>query len=184
MLENRFTSLLEAARDGSDEAWATIYRWLAPSVLGYLRANGGPEPEDVLSEVFLQVARDVGGFEGDERRFRAWVFTITHHRLIDARRRVARRPVDLMPDPPEPETLVLDDSAERALARVGAEEVRRVLGKLSPDQRAVLLLRVVGELTVDEVARAVGKQPGAVKALQRRGLAAVRRELTKKGVTL
>ena len=64
-------------------------------MLGYLRANGAPDPEDVLSEAFLQVARDIGGFEGDQESFRAWVFTIAHHRLIDARRRSARRPVDL-----------------------------------------------------------------------------------------
>ncbi|HZA89644.1 MAG TPA: sigma factor-like helix-turn-helix DNA-binding protein, partial [Solirubrobacterales bacterium] len=55
--------------------------------------------------------------------------------------------------------------------------VHRVLDALSPDQRAVLLLRVLGELTVDEVAGALGKRRGAVKALQRRGLAAIRREL-------
>jgi RNA polymerase sigma factor (sigma-70 family) len=176
--------VLRSACDGDESAWTTIYRDLAPAVLGYLRANRAPEPEDTLSEVFLQVARDLGAFDGDERQFRAWVFTITHHRMIDARRRVARRPVDPVPEPPEPETLVLDDAAEPALARIGAEEVRRVLRALSQDQRAVLLLRVLGELSVDEVARAVGKRPGAVKALQRRGLAAVRRELAKGGVTL
>ena len=59
-----------------------------------------------------------------------------------------------------------------------------MLGTLSEDQRAVLLLRVVGDLSIEEVAKAVGKRPGAVKALQRRGLAAIRRELARKGVTL
>ena len=184
MPEERFTALLDAARGGSEQAWTTIYRWLAPAVLGYLRASSGPEPEDTLSEVFLRVARDLPRFEGDERQFRAWVFTIAHHRLIDARRRSARRPVELVPEPPEPEASPVDDAAEEALARIGAEEVHRVLGALSPDQRAVLLLRVLGDLTVEEVARALGKRPGAVKALQRRGLAAAKRELAKKGVTL
>jgi len=78
----------------------------------------------------------------------------------------------------------LDDAADQALARIGAEEVHRILEALSPDQRAVLLLRVLGELTVDEVASALGKRPGAVKALQRRGLVAIRRELARQGVTL
>ncbi|MGH2962473.1 MAG: RNA polymerase sigma factor [Solirubrobacterales bacterium] len=183
-MPERFRALLEAAREGGESAWTTIYRDLAPVVLGYLRANGAPEPDDPLSEVFLQVARDVARFEGDERSFRAWVFTIAHHRMVDARRHSARRPVEPVPEPPEPPTVELEDAAEQALARVGAEEVHRVLERLSPDQRAVLLLRVLGELTVDEVAKAVGKRPGAVKALQRRGLAAVRRELAKEGVTL
>jgi RNA polymerase sigma factor (sigma-70 family) len=184
MPQERFLALLEAARDGSESAWTTLYRELAPAVLGYLRASRSPEPDDTLSEVFLQVARDLRGFEGDERRFRAWVFTIAHHRTIDARRHAARRPVEPVAETPEPDTPPLDDAAEQAMARIGAEEVERVLEALSPDQRAVLLLRVLGELTVDEVAHALGKQPGAVKALQRRGLAAVRRELARGGVTL
>jgi RNA polymerase sigma factor (sigma-70 family) len=187
MSQDRFRALLEAAREGSDPAWAEIYRWLAPLVMGYLRVNGAPEPEDTLSEVFLQVARDLPGFEGDERSFRSWVFTIAHHRLIDARRASARRPVEPVPEPPEPQesgATLAGDAADEALARIGLDEVHRVLEALSPDQRAVLLLRVLGELTVEEVARAIDKRPGAVKALQRRGLAAARRELARGGVTL
>lgn len=177
MLDERFPALLTLATHGDEAAWARIYRDLAPAVLGYLRANHAPDPDDVLGEVFLQVARDAPGFEGDERGFRAWVFTIAHHRLIDARRRSARRPVEPVADPPEPDRPPADDAAEEALARIGAERVAAVLDALSPDQRAVLLLRVLGDLTVREVGRALGKRPGAVKALQRRGLAAVRREL-------
>jgi RNA polymerase sigma factor (sigma-70 family) len=183
MSAERFTSLLESARHGSDAAWQELYRGLAPMVLGYLRANGAPDAEDVLSEVFLQVARDIAGFDGEERGFRSWVFTIAHHRLIDARRHSARRPVELAPDPPEPGDPA-DDPAEEALARIGVEEVQRVLEAISEEQRAVLVLRVVGDLSIEDVAKAVGKRPGAVKALQRRGLAAVKRELARTGVTL
>ena len=179
----RFTSLLEAAREGSEAAWQELYDGLAPVVLGYLRANAAPDPEDVLSEVFLQVARDVARFEGDERGFRSWVFTITHHRLIDARRHSSRRPIELSPDPPEPGDFA-DDAAEEALAKIGMDEVMRVLAALSPEQRSVLLLRVIGDMSVEDVAKAVGKRTGAVKALQRRGLAAVKRELGRRGVPL
>jgi RNA polymerase sigma factor (sigma-70 family) len=183
MSPDRFISVLEAAREGSEAAWQELYTGLAPVVLGYLRANGAPDAEDVLSEVFLQVARDIGRFEGEERGFRSWVFTIAHHRLIDARRHSARRPVDLSPEPPEPRGRA-DDAADEALARIGVEEVKRVLSALSDEQRTVLLLRVIGDLSIDDVAKAVGKRPGAVKALQRRGLAAIKRELGRKGVTL
>jgi RNA polymerase sigma factor (sigma-70 family) len=183
MPQVRFSALLDAAREGSDPAWAEIFRWLAPTVLGYLRANGAPEPEDTLSEVFLQAARDLPRFDGDERRFRAWVFAIAHNRLIDARRAAARRPVEPVAEPLEPD-IPAGDAADEALATIGREEVHRVLAELSHDQRAVLLLRVLGGLTVAEVAVALGKRQGAVKALQRRGLAAVRRELAKQGVTL
>jgi RNA polymerase sigma factor (sigma-70 family) len=183
MSPERFSSLLEAAREGSEVAWQELYSGLAPMVLGYLRANGAPDPEDVLSEVFLQVARDIARFEGEEPGFRSWVFTIAHHRLIDARRHSARRPIELSAEPPEP-TERADDAADEALAKIGVQEVQRVLGVLSDDQRAVLLLRVIGDLSIEDVAKAVGKRPGAVKALQRRGLAAVKRELTRKGVSL
>jgi RNA polymerase sigma factor (sigma-70 family) len=176
MSPERFTTLLEAARQGSEAAWQELYDGLAPVVLGYLRANNAPDPEDVLSEAFLQVARDIATFEGDERGFRSWVFAIAHHRLIDARRHSARRPVDLSAEPPEP-TGPTDDAAGAPLARIGVEEVHRVLGLLSEDQRAVLLLRVLGDMSIEDVAKAVGKRPGAVKALQRRGLAAVKRQL-------
>lgn len=176
MSPERFTSLLESARQGSEAAWQELYDGLAPVVLGYLRANAAPDPEDVLSEVFLQVARDIATFDGEEQGFRSWVFTIAHHRLIDARRHSARRPVELAAEPPEPGDRA-DDAADEALARIGTEEVRRVLAAISEDQRAVLLLRVIGDLSIEDVAKAVGKRPGAVKALQRRGLAAVKREL-------
>jgi RNA polymerase sigma factor (sigma-70 family) len=183
MSPERFTSLLEAAREGNEAAWQDLYNSLAPAILGYLRANSAPDPEDVLGEVFLQVARDIARFDGEEPGFRSWVFTIAHHRLIDARRHSARRPVELSPEPPEPGGHA-DDAADEALAKIGTDEVQRVLSVLSEDQRAVLLLRVIGDLSIEDVAKAVGKRPGAVKALQRRGLAAVKRELTRKGVTL
>jgi RNA polymerase sigma-70 factor (ECF subfamily) len=169
--------VLDAARGGDEQAWARIYRELAPPVLGYLRSSGAPEPEDTASEVFLQVARDLPRFSGDERQFRGWVFTIAHHRLIDARRRSARRPAEPVAEVPEPQPAASDAAAEEAMARISAESVHRVLAALSSDQRAVLLLRVLGDMSVEDVARAVGKRPGAVKALQRRGLAAVKREL-------
>jgi RNA polymerase sigma factor (sigma-70 family) len=184
MAPEQFQTLLEAARRGDETAWAEIYRDLSPAVLGYLRGSRAPEPEDILGEVFLEVARDVGKFEGDRRRFKAWVFTIAHHRLIDARRRVGRRPVELVAEPPEPVTEPLSDAADEALARIGAEEVQRLLGILSSDQRAVLLLRILGDLSIDDTAAAIGKSPGAVKQLQRRGLATLKRELERKGVTL
>jgi RNA polymerase sigma-70 factor (ECF subfamily) len=110
------------------------------------------------------------------------VFTLAHHRLIDARRRAARRPVELSAEPPEPGERA-DDAAEEALARMGIGRVQLILSTLSDDQRAVLLLRFVGDMSIEDVARAIGKRPGAVKQLQRRGLAALKRQLVRKGVT-
>jgi RNA polymerase sigma factor (sigma-70 family) len=168
---------LERARQGDPAAWTELYRWLSPQLLGYLRARGAAEPEDVLGEVFVQAVRDLGSFTGDEHDFRAWVFSIAHHRLIDEARRSARRPVEPVPTEELIDHVGTFDAETEAMARIGAGEVTRLLATLSEDQKSVLLLRVLGQLTVPEVARVVGKRPGAVKQLQRRAIARLRKEL-------
>ena len=168
---------IERAREGDPAAWSDLYRWLSPQVLGYLRARGAAEPEDVLGEVFVQAVRDLGSFSGGARDFRAWVFSIAHHRLIDEARRAARRTVE--PAPTE-ELVAGDEAADaetEALERIGTEEVTRLLATLSEYQKSVVLLRVLGGLTVPQVARVIGKRPGAVKQLQRRAIARLRKEL-------
>lgn len=176
-LGHSFANILAGARAGAEWAWTQIYEELAPAVTGYLTARGAPEPTDLASEVFLQIVRDLPSFEGDEPDFRAWVFTIAHRRLLDDRRYRARRPVapashELLAEEPRGE-----DAEQQALRELSAERVQRILAGLSPDQQSVLLLRIVGDLTVRQVAGVLGKSPGAVKALQRRALAAVEREL-------
>ena len=178
-----FDSVLEAARGGEDWAWGSLYSGLAPKVLGYLRGLGAAEADDLTGDVFVQVVRDLHRFHGDERAFRAWVLTIAHHRFLDHCRRSSRRPVDPVAEVPEPVAAV-GDAEQDALHELADERVRELLATLSREQRAVLLLRVVGGLTVEQVAAAIGKRPGAVKALQRRGLAAVERHLARQAVPL
>jgi RNA polymerase sigma factor (sigma-70 family) len=171
-----FAAVLADARTGAEPAWNSLYRAFSPAVLGYLRGLGSAEAEDLTGEVFLQVVRDLHRFRGDRAAFKAWVLRIAHHRFIDDRRRIGRRPLELVPSPPERDGTVSSAETE-ALALLGAERVHELLAALSPDQRAVLLLRVVGDLTVAEISRVIGKRAGAVKALQRRGLAALGRRL-------
>jgi RNA polymerase sigma-70 factor (ECF subfamily) len=174
-LGTTFPTVLAAAQAGAEWAWESVYRDLAPTLRGYVRAHGAAEPDDLVAEVFLQLARNLHSFEGDEQGFRSWVFTVAHHRLIDERRARGRRPVD------PADTFVLEGAGPQgdveadAVDRLRADEARALLDRLSPDQRDVLLLRILGGLTVEEVAAAVGKRPGAVKALQRRALAALQR---------
>jgi RNA polymerase sigma factor (sigma-70 family) len=166
--------VLRAARRGDEQAWAELYDELAAPILGYLRSHGAPDPDDVLGEVLLQVVRGLPRFEGDEPGFRAWVFTIAHRRLQDAHRRRGRRPVS----PASPTTLEsalppVSCEAE-AVTALSTNAVVELLGRLTDDQREVLILRVVGGLTVGEVARATGRTTEAVKALSKRGLARLR----------
>jgi RNA polymerase sigma factor (sigma-70 family) len=179
-----FGAVLAAARTGAEWAWTALYRELAPVVLGYLRAQGTEESEDLTGEVFLQVVRDLPRFEGDQREFRAWVLTIAHHRLVDSYRYHRRRPL-------EPASHAVIEAAaqtgnveDEAVGQIRRGEIRAALESLTPEQRDVLLLRVFGDLTVDEVGRALGKRSGAVKALQRRGLAALKRTISRWSVTL
>jgi RNA polymerase sigma-70 factor, ECF subfamily len=140
-----------------------LYRELAPAVLGYLRAQGVSDPEDILGEVFLQVARDLRRVRGDDLAVRKWVFTLARNRVVDAARRRSRRPVistSSVPDrpgsdPPEP----LDPRLAAAIRR------------LTPDQRDVVLLRFVADLPIEAVARMTRRSTAAVKALQHRALA-------------
>jgi RNA polymerase sigma-70 factor (ECF subfamily) len=147
-----------------------IYRALAPAVLGYLRAQRAPEPEDVLGEVFLQVARDLPKFRGDDDALRRWVFAIAHNRLLDARRRVARRPVTA--DRPVPEQVAPppDDALDPDLVEA--------LDDLTPDQREVVVLRFVADLSLADVAQLTRRRVGAVKALQHRALETLGRRLS------
>ena len=85
-------SLLAAAQSGAEWASDRISKELAPRVRGYLVSLGADDPDDLLGEVWLQVARNIGSFTGDEAGFRSWVFMIAHHRAIDEYRRRTRRP--------------------------------------------------------------------------------------------
>ena len=106
---------------------------------------------------------------------------LAHHRLLDSCRRRKRRPLDPVPDEVIHEHAPVDDAEDAALAAVSVDRVKKLIGELSPDQQDVLLLRLVADLTVEEVARIVRKRPGAVKALQRRGLSALKKKLEAAG---
>jgi len=183
-VEERFEPVLSAARGGAEWAWGELYREHAPAVLGYLRARRAPDPEDVLGEVFLQLARDLPRFEGDAGAFRAWVFTVAHNRLLDDLRKRRRRPQTEGGHALHELDGGVGDVEEEALTTLREQQIAEIIARLSPDQQTVVLLRVIADLTVEQVARVIGKRPGAVKALQRRGLAALAAELSKEGVTL
>lgn len=179
-----FDSVLPAAQAGADWAWERIYADLAGQVRGYVRRNGASDPDDLVGETFLHLARGIGTFEGTLANFRSWVFTVAHHRVLDDRRRRSRKPADPFAETPEPAPTSPDATSEAALDSVGTDRVQELIGRLVPDQRDVLLLRIVGGLTIPEIAEAVGKSVGATKALQRRGIAALERILQDEGVSL
>jgi RNA polymerase sigma factor (sigma-70 family) len=172
-----FDDVLAAARAG--EAWAFRDLWdrWSAAVTAYLRSKGATDPDDLTSEVFLAVFTRLPDFTGDEMALRGYVFTIAHRRLVDDLRRRSRRGphVQWTEESDERRTGSAEDAA---LDRLGSDRTRALLDALAPDQRDVLVLRIFGDLTVEQVAEALGKRPGAVKALQRRGLQALRRKVS------
>lgn len=162
-----FGELLDAARRGEEWAWNELYNDLIGPITGYLRSRGAADPDDLAAETFLHVARNIQQFKGDQTSFRSWVFVIAHRRLIDSRRAANRRPAFSDQVGADPEG---GDVEQEALESLGDLSVQRMLDHLTEDQREVLVLRVVADLSLEETARVIGKGTGAVKALQRRAL--------------
>ncbi|MDP8956203.1 MAG: RNA polymerase sigma factor [Actinomycetota bacterium] len=185
-IDKAFDEILEVARSGGEWAMETLYRDLAPAVLGYLRAQGAVDPEDATSEVFVGMVRNLHGFDGDEEAFRSWVFSIAHRRLLDQYRWRARRQEDATDPAAFAGPLgarLTGDVEDDALERIGSRRAVEALLVLPPDQRAVLLLRIVADLPVARVAQVLGKSKAAVKSLQARGLRALARKIQPEGVS-
>ncbi len=160
-----------AAQEGATWAIAALYREIHPRLLRYLRSREPHLADDLASQVWLEVAGGLDRFEGTEEGFRAWVFTIAHRRLIDARRRAGRRPTDPLADQDFVAASPYDDPEGAVIAALGAQAaVDRIVGALTPEQAEVVLLRVLGGLAVGQVADVLGKQPSAVRVLQHRAL--------------
>src|ERR687894_394475 len=171
-----FDDVLSAAQAGAAWAFEVLYRDLSPAVTGYLRLHGAAEPDDLASETFIGVFTGLAGFSGDEAGLRSWVFTIAHRRLLDDWRRRSRRP-QLADEPGDLSTHVGGNVEDDVLVRIGAEDVERLCGTLPADQRSVLLLRILADLTVEQVAQVMDRSVASVKALQRRGLRTLRDRL-------
>jgi RNA polymerase sigma-70 factor (ECF subfamily) len=183
-LREQFPRVLAAACAGGEWAWRELYEAVAPQLTRYLRARGVPEPDDVVGETFVKVVRYIDGFDGDEAAFRTWVFTIGRNLVVDDLRKRTRRPVDVVTDDQLAAAAPTGNAEDDAMGDLAVAHVEEILEHLSVDQRDVLLLRILGGLTIVEIAEVVGKKEGAVKMLQARGLAAIRTKISLGSVTL
>jgi RNA polymerase sigma-70 factor (ECF subfamily) len=167
--------VIDAARAGDEAAWSHLHAALAPAVRGYFRARRMRDADDLVGEVFLEVARKIGSFSGDAGDFRAWVFVIAHSRYVDAVRAAERRPADLVDAVPETvESIQVEDEVMATLER---EELLELVNSLTPDQQSVVMLRIFGDLSVAETAKVLGKTPVAVKVHLYRAVRALRQIL-------
>jgi RNA polymerase sigma-70 factor (ECF subfamily) len=166
------------AQRGSSDAFRTLYRDTQPRLLRFLYTLVGDDAEDVASETWLQVSRDLASFTGDHDGFRGWVTTIGRHRALDHLRRRGRRPPSV-PVPAEElaDLAAADDTAARALEAISTDTAIRLIGTLPPDQAEAVLLRAVVGLDADSAGRVLGKRAGAVRTAAYRGLRTLAKRL-------
>ncbi|MET9501172.1 RNA polymerase sigma factor [Streptomyces sp. NPDC006622] len=171
------------AQDGDESAFAVAYRIVQPGLLGYLRGIVGDDAEDVASDAWLEIARDLGRFKGDGAGFRGWTATIARHRALDHLRRLRVRPrstaleQDVL-DLPGPH-----DTHDQVVESLSTERALELVRGLPRDQAEAVLLRVVVGLDGPAAARVLGKRPGAVRTAAHRGLKRLARQLGVEGVT-
>jgi RNA polymerase sigma-70 factor, ECF subfamily len=180
-LDSQFDGVLAAAKAGAEWAIATLYREFQPPILRFLRAHAPSDGEDLASEVWLDAAAGLVRFEGDEHGFRRWLFTIAHRRLVDQRRRDARRRSLLGSLQRTERENPTNGEAEVPAAAADTEAALALIAKLPRDQAEIVFLRVLGGLDASDVATIVGKKPGAVRVLQHRALKWLASELVKEG---
>ncbi|MFD7131310.1 RNA polymerase sigma factor [Streptomyces sp. NPDC059894] len=172
------------AQEGDEAAFAVAYRIVHPGLVGYLRGMVGDDAEDVASDAWLEIARDLGRFQGDGAGFRGWTATIARHRALDHLRRQRARP---RPTALEQDLLELPgphSTSDQALERISTERALELVRGLPRDQAEAVLLRVVVGLDGPAAARALGKRPGAVRTAAHRGLKRLARQLGVDEVTV
>ncbi|MEU4681232.1 RNA polymerase sigma factor [Micromonospora sp. NPDC023737] len=159
---------VEKARSGDEDAFRFLYRSLQPGLLRYLTALVGADAEDVASETWLQISRDLPSFTGGE--FRAWAVTIARNRAMDHLRRQRRRPS--LPVPLQALTDLAGDAdtAERAGESLGTEAALALIATLPPREAEAVLLRAVIGLDAEAAGRVLGRRAGAVRTAAHRGL--------------
>jgi RNA polymerase sigma-70 factor (ECF subfamily) len=178
-----FGVTLANARTGDEAAFARIFHDVQPALLRYLRVIT-PEPEDVAGETWIQVVTGLRRFRGGEQDFRAWLFTIARNRAADAGRSRHRRPavpLDMTEAAQQPTTA---DAADQALEAVSTQAAMELIKSLPREQAEIIVLRVVAGLDAGDVAKIVGKTPGAVRVAAHRGLRRLAGQVAQAGVTL
>jgi RNA polymerase sigma-70 factor (ECF subfamily) len=163
-----FVEVLQQAKSGASDGLAELWTAYHPMVLRYLSVRFGGDTEDLASQVWIDVARNLQRFEGDQDDFRGWLFTIAHRRAIDDLRRTGRRPATgPIDDASAPTVSFVDGQLTAAQALDAALALVR---RLPADQAEAVALRIIADLDVAEVARIMGRTEGSVRVLTHRGL--------------
>jgi RNA polymerase sigma-70 factor (ECF subfamily) len=169
--ESAFAALLVAARGGDDAAVAVLFGEVHPRLLRFLRAREPAAADDLAGEVWMAVATGLSRFAGDATGFRAWVFSIARRRIADHRRRGLRRNTHPIGNERLERIVAVDDPEHEVVRQLSAQQAAElVVATLPADQADVILLRVLANLGVDEVAAIMGRTANWVRVTQHRAL--------------
>lgn len=168
--DDELSRALRAAQEGDETAFRLLYRDTQPRLLRFATALAGADAEDVASEAWLQISRDLPAFRGDLDGFRGWTATITRHRALDHLRRRSRRPSSDLPVEELLSVAADTDTETIALDGIATEDALRLIAELPRDQAEAILLRVVMGLDAKSAGKVLGKRAGAVRTAAYRGL--------------
>ena len=171
--------LIQRAQSGDATAFAEIYDRCQPAIYRYIfyQINDVAAAEDLTGEVFVRLVEKIDRFTYRDRPLLAWLYTIARNLVTDYYRRAGRQP----PLPNGLETAHTPDLEETVEHRLAQRRLAAALAHLTDDQRQVIILKFVEGLDNEMVAHTLGKSVGAVKTLQHRALAALRRILERNG---
>jgi RNA polymerase sigma-70 factor (ECF subfamily) len=175
--EGLLAEALRAAQNGDEAGFRVMYRELQPRLIRYLSAIVGEDADDVASEAWLQIARDLATFRGDWDAFRGWAVTIARHRALDHLRAMRRRPSVPLPVDLFADVASGQDTATDAVDTLSTEAAIAMIATLPRDQAEAVLLRTVIGLDAKSAAAVLGKRAGAVRSAAHRGLRQLAREL-------
>jgi RNA polymerase sigma-70 factor (ECF subfamily) len=167
------TALLSRAREYDQAAIAEIYDRYSLRIYNYIyhRLGNAHLAEDLTATVFLRMLEAIRSSRAWQSSFSGWLYRIAHNLVVDYFRagRQEELPLEEWPVPPKEHPA---DIAERSIAN---QRLRDAIGQLTGEQNVVVTLKFLEGFSNAEVARAIGKSEGAVKSLQFRALAALRR---------
>lgn len=166
--------LVWRAQNADRAAWEALYRATYPGLLAYARRRlwGRTEADDAVSETYARAYRRIGDFRWTGAGFVAWLYGILRNVVLEAQR-PERRSHAFVPGVQRVE----DDCLDGVLLDEEAAAVRAAFASLSPEDQEVLELRVIADLSAEDVAVVVGKRPGAVRMAQSRALTRLRAAL-------
>jgi RNA polymerase sigma-70 factor (ECF subfamily) len=164
------TWALTSAQHGDQTAFKVLYDDLNPRILHYLHTLVRTDAEDIASETWLHIGRDLAGFHGSWHKWRSWAITIARNRALDHLRRQQRRRHTHIPIEELDERPSRHNTENEALARLSWQTTLHLITSLPHSEAQAVVLRSLIGLTATEAGHILGKEPGAIRTAAQRGL--------------